>query len=97
MSMEDRMLCVRKSQPYFARILSRMQMGLPLLNWILSQGVGLTAHLNHYDLIENPKMVVNFGHSLQSAGQFGGKSANMVISVSKEAETYLPEMEWICS
>lgn len=61
-------------------------------------GVGLTAHLEIiYDLIENPKMVENFGHSLaDAAAQFGGKSANMVISVSEEAETYLPEMEWIC-
>jgi hypothetical protein len=50
-----------------------------------------------YDLIENPEMVVNFGHSLaDAAAQLGGKEANMVIAVSEEAATYLPEMEWIC-
>ena len=51
-------------------------------------GVGLTAHLEIiYDLVENPEMVVNFGHSLaDAASQFGGK-ANMVIAVSEEAAT----------
>ena len=42
-------------------------------------------------------MIESFACALTDAiREFEGRTANMVIAVSEEAETYLPEMEWIC-
>ena len=42
-------------------------------------------------------MIESFACALTDVIQDNGNSsANMVIAVSEEAETYLPEMEWIC-
>jgi hypothetical protein len=74
--------------------------GIALTEWdSVPGGIGLTAKLESiYQLNQGTSMVQSFGASLVDAAQaFGGIKANMVIVVSEEAETYLPEMEWLAS
>ena len=63
-----------------------------------SGGIGLTAQLaSAYHLCKSPGMIESFACALTDAVQHNGNSsANMVIAVSEEADTYLPEMEWVC-
>ena len=73
--------------------------GLALTEWdSVPGGIGVTANLEMiYGLNRKSAMVESFGNTLSDAAKaVGGKSANMVIAISEEAETYLPEMEWIC-
>ena len=49
------------------------------------------------NLAKAQDMIESFACSLTDTIQDAkGRTANMVIAVSEEAETYLPEMEWIC-
>ena len=73
--------------------------GIALTEWdSVPGGIGLTAQLESaYELGKSPGMIESFAHSLTNAiREFEGETANMVIAVSEEAETYLPEMELIC-
>ncbi len=73
--------------------------GIALTEWdSVPGGIGLTAQLESiYELSKSPGMIESFAHALSDAiRQLEGGTANMVIAVSEEAETYLPEMEWIC-
>ena len=73
--------------------------GVSITEWdSVPGGIGLTAHLEQlYKLSQSSQMIECFGKALEDAAHdYGGKSANMVIAVSEEAETYRPEMEWIC-
>ena len=74
--------------------------GIALTEWdSVPGGIGLTAELESiYQLNHGTSMVQSFGLSLiDAAKEFGGLNANMVMVVSEEAETYLPEMEWLVS
>lgn len=73
--------------------------GIALTEWdSVPGGIGLTAQLESaYELCKSPDMIESFACALTDTIQDGkGRTANMVIAVSEEAETYLPEMEWIC-
>jgi hypothetical protein len=73
--------------------------GIALTEWdSVPGGIGLTAQLESaYELSKSPDMIESFACALTDTIQdSGGRAANMVIAVSEEAETYLPEMEWIC-
>ena len=73
--------------------------GIALTEWdSVPGGIGLTAQLESvYELSKSPGMIESFACSLTNTIQDAkGRTANMVIAVSEEAETYLPEMEWIC-
>jgi hypothetical protein len=73
--------------------------GIALTEWdSVPGGIGLTAQLEGLYRVDNDLgMVRSFGNALvNTAKHFGGKSANMVIAVSEEADTYFPEMQWIC-
>ena len=72
--------------------------GLALTEWdSVPGGIGLTAHLEAvYELSQYSQMIESFGNALANAVRdSGGKFARIVIAVSEEAETYLPEMEWL--
>ena len=74
------------------------QDGLALTEWdAVPGGIGLTAFLNQiYFGKKNSEMIESFGAALKEAcpkkKQGGSKFA---IAVSNEADTYLPEMEWL--
>ena len=73
--------------------------GIGLTEWdSVPGGIGLTAHLEQvYEIGQCSKMIEFFGKALTDAVKdIRGESANMVMAVSEEAGTYLPEMEWIC-
>ena len=73
--------------------------GIALTEWdSVPGGIGLTAQLvSAYELSHNTQMIQCFGRALTDAVQgLGVKAPNMVIAVSEEANTYLPEMEWVC-
>ena len=73
--------------------------GIALTEWdSVPGGIGLTAQLESvYELSKSLGMIESFACSLTNTIQDAkGRTANMVIAVSEEAETYLPEMEWIC-
>ena len=73
--------------------------GIALTEWdSVPGGIGLTAQLESaYELSKSPDMIELFAQALTDTTQDAeGRTANMVIAVSEEAETYLPEMEWIC-
>ena len=73
--------------------------GIALTEWdSVPGGIGLTAQLvSAYELSHNTQMIQCFGRALTDAVQgLGVKAPNMVIAVSEEADTYLPEMEWVC-
>ena len=73
--------------------------GIALTEWdSVPGGIGLTAHLESaYELSKSPGMIESFAYALTDAiREFEVRTANMVIAVSEEAKTYLPEMEWIC-
>ena len=73
--------------------------GIALTEWdSVPGGIGLTAQLESvYEMSKSPGMIESFACALTDTIQdSGGRAANMVIAVSEEAETYLPEMEWIC-
>ncbi|MEC7800386.1 MAG: hypothetical protein VX609_03770 [Verrucomicrobiota bacterium] len=73
--------------------------GIALTEWdSVPGGIGLTARLESaYELSKSPDIIELFANALTDAiREFEGTTANMVIAVSEEAETYLPEMEWIC-
>ena len=51
-----------------------------------------------YELSKSPDIIELFANALTDAiREFEIRTANMVIAVSEEAGTYLPEMEWILS
>ena len=73
--------------------------GIALTEWdSVPGGIGLTAHLEvTFEMMKEPRMVISFRDALVwAARHLGGEKAHMVIAVSEEANTYLPEMEWIC-
>lgn len=72
--------------------------GIVLTEWdAVPGGIGLTANLEEaYGIHREQSMVDTFGAALVDAAKgFGGSKANMIIAVSDEAETYLPEMQWL--
>ena len=73
--------------------------GIALTEWdSVPGGIGLTAQLESaYGFNKSPGMIESFAHALADVlRDTEGSTVNMVIAVSEEAETYLPEMEWIC-
>ena len=74
------------------------QDGLALTEWdAVPGGIGLTAFLNQIYFGRNSSEMINsFGEALMEAcpGTKQGES-KFAIAVSEEAETYLPEMEWL--
>ena len=74
--------------------------GMALTEWdSVPGGIGLTAQLGSAYLGEDSPLMVNaFGDALaHAASSFGGKQANMLVVVSEESQTYLPEMEWLAN
>ena len=73
--------------------------GIALTEWdSVPGGIGLTAQLESvYEMSKSPDLIESFACALTDTIQDAeGRTANMVIAVSEEADTYLPEMEWIC-
>lgn len=72
--------------------------GFALTEWdAVPGGIGLTAFLNEIYLgKDHSSMVDSFGESLKSACEANeNNDSKLAIVVSQEAETYLPEMEWL--
>ena len=73
--------------------------GFTLTEWdAVPGGIGLTAFLNQVYLGQNHSgMLESFGASLKAACSENGdmESYKFAIVVSEEANTYLPEMEWL--
>ena len=90
---------VRTSLPLVLRPdLLPTQDGIILTEWdAVPGGIGLTANLEEvYEISRDQTMVDAFATALLEAAQdFGGIDASMVIAVSEEADTYLPEMKWL--